>query len=106
MIKKVVVAIVGAGTAGLSALREVRRKTDNFVLVNKPPYGTTCAGVGCMPSKTLIAAANAFHARSKLQAFGRSGADLLAVAIPVVLARVRKLRDDFVEGVLGATEDL
>ena len=37
------VAIIGAGTAGLSALREVRKKTDNFVIINDGPYGTTCA---------------------------------------------------------------
>lgn len=106
MTEKVEVAIVGAGTAGLAALREVRRETDDFVLVNKPPYGTTCARVGCMPSKTLIAAANAFHARRKFEEFGIGGAGGLTVDIPAVLARVRKLRDDFVEGVMEATEDL
>ena len=106
MKQKVDVAIVGAGTAGLAALREVRRRTDDFVLVNKPPYGTTCARVGCMPSKTLIAAANAFHARDKLHEFGIRGADNLLVDIPAVLARVRRLRDDFVAGVLKSTEDL
>ncbi len=106
MKQKVDVAIVGAGTAGLAALREVRQQTDDFVIVNKPPYGTTCARVGCMPSKTLIAAANAFHARGKLHTFGIRGADSLSVDIPAVLARVRTLRDDFVAGVLKATEDL
>lgn len=103
---RVDVAIVGAGTAGLAALREVRRRTDDFVIINKPPYGTTCARVGCMPSKTLIAAANAYHARGKLDTFGIRGADSLSVDIPAVLARVRELRDDFVEGVLKATENL
>lgn len=106
MINKVDVAIVGAGTAGLAALREVRRKTDHFVFINKPPYGTTCARVGCMPSKTLIAAANAFHACKLLNAFGIQGAEHLRADIPAVLARVRLLRDNFVAGVLKATEDL
>lgn len=106
MISKVDVAIVGAGTAGLAALRDVRRKTDNFVIINKPPYGTTCARVGCMPSKTLIAAANAFHARTSLDTFGIRGAEHLKADIPAVLERVRWLRDDFVSGVLKATDDL
>ena len=35
--------IVGAGSAGLAALREVRKRTDNYLLVNAGPYGTTCA---------------------------------------------------------------
>ncbi len=103
---KVDVAIVGAGTAGLAALRDVRRQTDNFVLINKPPYGTTCARVGCMPSKTLIAAANAFHATTLLDTFGVRGAAQLEADIPAVLERVRALRDDFVASVLKSTEGL
>ena len=105
-IDQVDVAIVGAGTAGLAALREVRVHTDKFVLINAGPYGTTCARVGCMPSKALIAAANAFHARKKLDEFGIRGGSELRADIPAVLRRVRSLRDDFVSGVLKATEDL
>lgn len=106
MTDRVDVAIVGAGTAGLSALREVRRETGDFVLINAPPYGTTCARVGCMPSKALIAAANAFHARLRLDGFGIAGAGHLSVDIPAVLAHVRALRDHFVAGVLKSTADL
>jgi len=65
MEKKVDVAIVGAGTAGLSALREVRKVTEDFVIINGGAYGTTCARVGCMPSKVLIQVANDFHRRGK-----------------------------------------
>jgi dihydrolipoamide dehydrogenase len=105
-VKQVDVAIVGAGTAGLAALREVRDRTDNFVLINAGPYGTTCARVGCMPSKALIAAANAFHARTKLDEFGIRGGSRLRADVPAVLRRVRSLRDYFVSGVLKATEGL
>lgn len=100
------VAIIGAGSAGLSALREVRKQTDNFVLINDGPYGTTCARVGCMPSKALIEAAFAFHRRKALAAFGVAGAENLSVDIPAVLRRVRSLRDDFVGGMLKLTDDL
>ncbi len=100
------VAIVGAGTAGLAALREVRDRTSDFVLINGGPYGTTCARVGCMPSKTLIAAANAYHDRLKLDEFGIRGGNSLGADIPAVLHRIRVLRDHFVAGVLRATEDL
>ncbi|RKF12618.1 dihydrolipoyl dehydrogenase [Roseovarius spongiae] len=106
MTERVDVAIVGAGTAGLAALREVRKRTDDFVLVNSPPYGTTCARVGCMPSKALIAAADAFHARTRFDEFGISGGDHLRVDIPAVLERVRALRDHFVAGVLDKTDEL
>lgn len=105
-IERVKVAIVGAGTAGLAALREVRARTDDFVLINAGPYGSTCARVGCMPSKALIAAANAFHARTKLDEFGVRGGRQLRADVPAVLRRVRSLRDGFVAGVLEATEEL
>jgi len=45
-----------AGTAGLSALREVKKRTQSFAIINDGPWGTLCARVGCMPSKALIAA--------------------------------------------------
>jgi len=98
--------IVGAGTAGLSALREVRRYTDDFLLINDGDWGTTCAAVGCMPSKALIEAANAFHRRGDMTEFGILGADELRADIPAVLARVRKMRDEFVMGPQSVPEKL
>lgn len=100
------VAIIGAGTAGLAALREVRKRTERFVLINDGPYGTTCARVGCMPSKALIEAANAFDRRRSFEAFGIGGADALSIDVPAVLRHVRALRDDFVAGTLKITERL
>ena len=100
------VAIVGAGSAGLAALRQVRKRTESFVIINDGPYGTTCARVGCMPSKALIEAAHAFHARKRLDTFGVRGADGLSVDLPAVMARVRALRDRFVAGVVKATDAL
>ncbi|HRP96149.1 MAG TPA: FAD-dependent oxidoreductase, partial [Rhodocyclaceae bacterium] len=100
------VAIIGAGSAGLAAVREVRKRTERFVLINAGPYGTTCARVGCMPSKVLIEAANAFHRRHGFEAFGIRGAQALSIDIAAVLQRVRALRDDFVAGTLKITERL
>ncbi|WP_027996266.1 dihydrolipoyl dehydrogenase [Simplicispira psychrophila] len=98
--------IIGAGSAGLAALREVRKRTERFVLINDGPYGTTCARVGCMPSKLLIEAANAYHQRHTLGEFGITGADGLAADLPAVLRRLRRLRDDFVAGARQITDAL
>ena len=98
--------IIGAGTAGLAALREVRKRTDRYLIVNEGPWGTTCARVGCMPSKALIEAANAFHRRHAFEAFGLRGAEGLSADIAAVLQRVRALRDQFVAGALQATDTL
>src|SRR5712671_3685321 len=106
MSKSLDVVIIGTGTAGLSALRELRGQTDNFVIINDGPYGTTCARVGCMPSKALIEAANAFHRRGAFANFGINGAEKLAVDIPAVLRHVRSLRDRFVGGTVTVTNEL
>ena len=98
--------IIGAGSAGLAALREVRKRTQSFLIVNDGPYGTTCARVGCMPSKLLIEAANAYHQRHTLAEFGISGAEALTPDLPAVLRRVRALRDEFVAGTVQVTEKL
>ncbi|HZL20849.1 MAG TPA: dihydrolipoyl dehydrogenase [Polyangia bacterium] len=100
------VIIVGAGTAGLGALREVRKRTDSFIIVNDGPWGTMCARVGCMPSKALIEAAGEFHRRLILSELGLSGGDSLRVDAGAVLARVRKMRDGFVSETRELTDDL
>ncbi|NBQ69245.1 MAG: dihydrolipoyl dehydrogenase, partial [Nitrosomonadaceae bacterium] len=100
------VIIVGAGSAGLAALREVRKYTQRFVIINDGPWGTVCARVGCMPSKTLIEAANAFQRRGTFEEFGIRGGDRLTLDISAVLRRVRRLRDDFVASTVKTTEEL
>lgn len=100
------VIIIGAGTAGLAALREVKKRTRNFAIINDGPWGTVCARVGCMPSKALIEAANAFHRRETFEEFGIRGADSLTLDIASALRRVRRLRDDFVASTVKVTEAL
>jgi len=97
--REVDVAIIGAGTAGLSARREVAKHTDNYVVIDDGPLGTTCARVGCMPSKVLIQIANDYHRRHKFAEMGIQGKDSVQVDIPAAMAHVRKLRDRFVRGV-------
>ena len=103
--RKVKVAIVGAGTAGLSARREVARVTDDYVVIDGGPLGTTCARVGCMPSKVLIQAANDYERRHVLAAEGINGGQQLSVDGAAVMQFVRKLRDRFVRGVFAGMEE-
>ena len=100
------VVIIGAGTAGLSALGHVRKRTDSFVIINDGPYGTTCARIGCMPSKLLIEAADVYHKRHHYEEMGFKLEGTAAVDGKAVLKRVRDLRDMFVSGVLKATDNL
>ena len=50
--------------AGMGAYRAAPAHSDNVVLIEGGPYGTTCARLGCMPSKLRIAAAEAVHLRA------------------------------------------
>ena len=102
--KKIDVAIIGAGSGGLPARREVLKKTENYLVFDDGPLGTTCARVGCMPSKVLIQVANDFYRRHKFTEEGIHGAESLSMNSKEVMAHVRKLRDRFVRGVTGSME--
>ena len=101
--RKVRIAILGAGTAGLTALSQVRKHTDDFVIINHGAYGTTCARVGCMPSKALIQAADDFHRSHALATLGIRGGEALRVDLPAVLQQVRDYRDARGAAMLGST---
>jgi dihydrolipoamide dehydrogenase len=73
------------------------------VVIEDGPYGTTCARVGCMPSKLLIAAAEAAHTVHAAPAFGVH-AGPLRIDGAAVMARVRDERDRFVGFVTDAVE--
>jgi len=100
--QKVKVAIIGAGSAGPSALRQVKKTTGDYILIDRGPLGTTCARVGCMPSKALIQVAGEFHRRHLFADSGLTGAEYLACDIPAVLRHVRELRDRFTSGMIQA----
>lgn len=97
MKKEVEVAIIGAGSAGLYALSQVKKQTSNFILINSGPYGTTCARVGCMPSKSLIRIAEYYHDRLDFEKSGIKHSEKLEVSISDVLQRVRDHRDYLVD---------
>lgn len=97
------VAIIGAGTAGMSAFRAARNHTESLLMIESDAYGTTCARVGCMPSKLLVAAAEAAHQARHTDPFGIHVAGVV-VDGAAVLARVRQERDRFVGFVLESVE--
>ena len=97
------VAIVGAGTAGLYALREVRRAGGSFVLIDQGPLGTTCARVGCMPSKVALHAGAMWAARGHAAAMGVEGAEHLRIDLARTWAHVRQWRDEFAGGAANKT---
>lgn len=98
------VAIIGAGTAGLSAERRAREAGAKTLLIDPYFAGTTCATVGCMPSKLLIAASDAARAARNAAAFGVTAPPDIDGA--GVLERLRRERDRFVRSVHDTIDDI
>lgn len=96
------VAIIGAGTAGMAAYRAVKSAGLSALLIEGGPYGTTCARVGCMPSKLLIAAAEAAHHARHTAPFGVHVDGPVRIDGRQVMQRVKSERDRFVGFVLDS----
>ncbi len=103
--RRVDVAILGSGSAGLYALGRVRQAGKSFVLINGGDTGTTCARVGCMPSKAMIQVAEDYHRRAIFERYGIEGQEALTLDSEEMLEHVRDLRDTFVERVLSNSTD-
>lgn len=100
---RVDVAIIGSGTAGMAAYQSARSHSDSVLLIEGGDYGTTCARVGCMPSKLLVAAADVAHQARHADRFGVQ-VHGVAVDGSAVMARVRRERDRFVDFVLESID--
>lgn len=98
------VAVIGAGTAGLAAYRAAAAVTPRVVMIEAGHHGTTCARVGCMPSKLLIAAGEAAHHARHAKPFGVHAT--VEVDGRAVMDRVRRERDRFVGFVLETVESI
>ncbi|KGT48556.1 MULTISPECIES: dihydrolipoyl dehydrogenase [Acinetobacter] len=94
--------IIGSGTAGITAYKEAIKHIDNILIINDGSWGTTCARVGCMPSKVLIASANRMHLVEHTQDLAL---DVKAeIDTSNVMSRVRELRDFFTQATLNDVE--
>jgi dihydrolipoamide dehydrogenase len=98
------VAIIGAGTAGMAALRKLKDTGLQVLMIDPEFRGTTCANTGCMPSKLIIAAAEAAHMARSATVFGVEAEPRIDGA--AVMARVRKLRDEFASGTQNTLMDM
>ncbi len=100
------VAVIGAGTAGLAAYRAARAAGKRAVVIEGGRGGTTCARVGCMPSKLLIAAGEAVHAIHRAPGFGVHVDSPVRVDGREVMARVKSERDRFVGFVMKGVDNI
>lgn len=79
--------VIGGGTAGLVAAKTAARFGSRVLLVERERLGGDCLWAGCVPSKSLIAAAHAATAHRQAGAFGVT-APTPAVDIAAVMEHV------------------
>ena len=86
-ILKVDMAVIGAGSGGLSVAAGAAQLGLKVVLFEKGEMGGDCLNYGCVPSKALIAAASAAHEARTTSALGVS-TGTVSVDFPKVMAHV------------------
>jgi mercuric reductase len=69
------IAVIGAGSAGFSAAIRASELGARTALVGYGAIGGTCVNVGCVPSKTLIRAADALHQAKAASRFAGIGGE-------------------------------
>lgn len=67
------IAVIGAGSAGLSVAAAAAQFGQTVVLFEKDEMGGDCLNTGCVPSKALLAAAKAAQAHRVSEGFGIAG---------------------------------
>ena len=70
------VAVIGAGSGGLSVAAGAAQMGANVVLIEKGKMGGDCLNYGCVPSKSLLAAAHAANTTRAGARFGVNGHEL------------------------------
>lgn len=83
-------AIIGAGSGGLSVAAGAAQLGLKVVLFEKGEMGGDCLNYGCVPSKALIAAADAAHAAGHSAALGINTTGV-AIDFAAVMARVHQV---------------
>jgi pyruvate/2-oxoglutarate dehydrogenase complex dihydrolipoamide dehydrogenase (E3) component len=84
--------VLGAGTAGLVAAAGAAGLGAHVALVERHLMGGDCLNVGCVPSKALIRAADAWHeARCAAERFGGPAASGMP-SFAAAMERMRRLR--------------
>ncbi len=95
------IAVIGVGTAGLSAFDEILRCGKAAIVVDHGPLGTMCARVGCMPSKAAL------HAGARAATMRRLAGDCVVDDLlrQQLWADVRAFRDRMAGGAADSTRE-
>jgi mercuric reductase len=84
-------AVIGAGSAGFSAAIAAAEQGARVALIGYGTIGGTCVNVGCVPSKTLIRAAESLHHARAATRFGGLAAAAHVADWPAVIGHKDQL---------------
>ena len=88
------VAVIGAGSAGFSAAITAADEGARVALIGYDTIGGTCVNVGCVPSKTLIRAAESLHNAAASKRFNGIEATARVIDWSAVVAQKQALVDE------------
>jgi len=92
---KVDICVIGAGSGGLSVAAGASQMGAKVALIERGKMGGDCLNYGCIPSKSLIAAA---HAAQTMRDSGKFGVASVTPAVDYAAVR------DHIRGVIAAIE--
>ena len=97
------VAVIGSGTAAQNVAPRCAQAGLRVAVVDRLPYGGTCAQRGCDPKKVLLAAAEAVSRARMLDGHGLAGSP--AIDWPALIARKRTFTKPVPERIEGWMRD-
>ncbi len=86
--------VIGAGSAGFSAAITAAEQGAKVALIGYDTIGGTCVNVGCVPSKTMIRAAETLHHARAARRFNGIKASASVIDWPSVMADKDQLVED------------
>ncbi len=101
--KTVDAIIIGSGQGGVPLAVDLAKAGKRVVLFERGRFGGSCTNYGCTPSKTLLAAAHSAGRARLMSPLGVSAS--VSVDFPMVMHRVREIRDCFESSVESRLAD-
>ncbi|MBM3601828.1 MAG: FAD-containing oxidoreductase [Alphaproteobacteria bacterium] len=83
--------VIGTGQAGPALARRLAREGKKVAVIERKLFGGTCVNTGCIPTKTLVASAEAAFAARRAAEFGVTISGRVGVDMKAVKARKDKV---------------
>src|SRR5947209_5050608 len=97
--------VIGTGQSGPSLAVKLAGAGRRVAIIERHLVGGTCVNTGCIPTKTLVASARVAHVARTARDWGVVIAGDIAVDMPAVKARMRKVLEASRTGVEGWLRD-